>query len=218
MDKPRGLLVQTIPKWLVLLLGLGLFLGLGPRSFAWNDELGVLNQQESKLFQQGKYQQAIPVAEKLLSMARRELGPEDPDTVMILYNLAVLYDEMGDYAKAEPLYQQALQIRKKTRGPAHPDTADSLEGLGVLYVTMGDYARAEPLLEQALQIKRKALGPKHLGTATSLNHLADLYEKMGDSARAEPLFEQALKIRNALRSCLRMLRRAFAPSGGSWRF
>ena len=151
--------MQTVAQWLVLLLGLGFFLGWGPRSFAGNDELGVLDQQALKLFQQGKYQQAIPIVEKALAIVEKEKGPEDPDTAKTLNRLALLHGLTDDYAKAEPLFQRALQIREKVLGLENPDTATSLNELAGVYDHLGDYTKAEPLYQQALQIRKKALGP-----------------------------------------------------------
>jgi hypothetical protein len=63
MDKSRWLLAQTAAKGLVLLLALRLLLGECPRSLAQNDDAGLLNQQVLQLYQQGKYQEAVPIAE-----------------------------------------------------------------------------------------------------------------------------------------------------------
>ena len=49
------------------------------------------------------YQEAIPLAEQTVEVARRLRGPEHPDTAKSLGNLAGLYEYMRDYAKAEPL-------------------------------------------------------------------------------------------------------------------
>src|SRR5260370_771422 len=76
-----------------------------------DEEFKSLNQQVHKLFEQGKYQEAIPLAEKAVELARRVRGAEHPDTATSLNNLALLYRDMHEYAKAEPLYQEALRIR-----------------------------------------------------------------------------------------------------------
>ena len=195
MDKPRWLLVQMTAKGLAFLLVLGLFLGKGSQAFARDEDPGLLNQQVFKLYQQGKYQEAIPLAEKLLAIRKQTLGPDHPDTATSLGYLARLYKFMGDYGRAEPLYQQALQIRKKVLGPEHPDTAESLDNLAELYVEIGAYVQAEPLFHQALQIEKKVLGPEDPATATTFNNLANLYGYRGDYAKAEPLYQQALQIR-----------------------
>jgi tetratricopeptide (TPR) repeat protein len=66
----------------------------------------VLNQQVLRLYQEGKYQEALPIAEKLLAIRKRVLGSEHPDTAITLNDLAGLYDHMGNYARAEPLFKR----------------------------------------------------------------------------------------------------------------
>ena len=188
----RRLFARTLLAVLLYLLQ------LGPPLIAdeQNDlaKLSSLNKQHTELYQAGKFNDAIPVAQEFLELSEKALGPDHPDTAMALSNLALLYSSMGDYAKAEPLYQRALKIYEKALGPDHPDTARSLNNLAALYDSMGDYAKAEPLYQRALKITEKALGPDHPDTATALNNLAGLYRSMGDYAKAEPLYRRALKI------------------------
>ena len=53
-------------------------------------EADPLNRRVAKLFQAGKYQEAIPVAEQLLEISEKALDPEHPDTASSLDNLADL--------------------------------------------------------------------------------------------------------------------------------
>jgi tetratricopeptide (TPR) repeat protein len=194
MDKPRRLLVQRPAKWLVLLLGLDVFVGGCPRLFAQINDPVLMNQQVIKLYHEGKYPAAIAINETLLAILKKEVGPENPVTARSLNNLGELYRAMGDYAKAEPLYRQALQIYQKVFGLENPMTVTILNNLAELYRVMGDYPKAEPLDQQALQIRNKMLGSEHPDTAESLNNLACLYRDMGDYPKAEPLYRQALQI------------------------
>jgi tetratricopeptide (TPR) repeat protein len=177
------------------LLALGLLILACQASFAEDDDPKALNQQANQLIDQGKYQEAIPIAERALEVAKRTLGPEQPETVEALNNLGFVFKMIGAYAKAEPLYQEALRILQKVLGPEHPDTATSLNNLAELYQAMGEYAKAEALLQEALRIQQKVLGPEHPDTATSLNNLAELYQAMGEYAKAEALLQEALGIR-----------------------
>ena len=155
----------------------------------------ALNQQVVRLYRQGRYLEAIPIAERVLAISEKALGPEHHGTSQCLNNLAMLYSSMGAYAKAEPLLKRALAISEKALGPEHPGTGASLNSLAMLYSSMGAYAKAEPLFMRALAISEKALGPEHSDTGLSLNNLAGLYDSMGDYAKAEPLFKRALAIR-----------------------
>jgi hypothetical protein len=75
---------------LILFLGLELLIGGCQRTFAGNDP-GLLEKQTIHLFQQGKYQEAIAAAEKLLASREKELGPEDPKTVLERYSAALFF-------------------------------------------------------------------------------------------------------------------------------
>ena len=70
---------------------------------AEDDSPEELSGRIEQLSQQGKYKDAIPLAEKLVILTKRAKGDEDPDTATSLNNLAALYEDMGDYGKAEPL-------------------------------------------------------------------------------------------------------------------
>ena len=156
---------------------------------------GRLNQQALKLYEEGRYREAVPIAERALAIREKALGPEHPDVAASLNNLAELYKALGDYARAEPLYRRSLAIVEKALGPEQPDVATSLNNLAGLYRALGDYARAEPLYRRSLAIAEKALGPEQPDVATSLNNLAELYKALGDYAKAEPLYRRSLAIR-----------------------
>jgi tetratricopeptide (TPR) repeat protein len=158
-------------------------------------KLSSLNKKLVELYQAGKFNEAIPIAQEALELSKKALGPDHPQTAGALDTLARLYYFTGDYARAEPLYQRTLQIAEKALGPDHPDTATALSDLALLYRSTGNYTKAEPLYRRALEIKQKALGPDDPGTATTLNNLALLYRFTGDYDKAEPLYRRALEIK-----------------------
>jgi len=134
----------------------------GQRSSPYPPEVLEWQHQVDTLYQQGKYQEAAQIQEKVLAWTEQNLGPDHPDTASGLNNLAVLYRSQGGaYAKAEPLYLRALAINEKALGPDHPDTAASLNNLAYMYSAQGAYSKAEPLLLRALAIREKALGSNH---------------------------------------------------------
>src|SRR5271166_1764485 len=188
-------MARPLAKSPFVLLALGVWILACPASQSDDDEFTSLDQQVQTLFKQGKYQEAIPLAEKAVELAKRVYGPQHPNTATSLTNLGGLYKVIGEYAKAEPLLQEALRIRQKVLGPEHPATAGSLNNLALLYQAMGEYAKAEPLYQEALRICKKVRGPEHPDTAGSLNNLALLYQATGEYAKAEPLLQEALRIR-----------------------
>jgi len=153
-----------------------------------------INRQVVQLYGEGRYNEAVPLAELALAIREKNLGAEHTDVAMSLNNLALLYDVKGDYGRSEPLYRRALAIYEKVLGAGHPDVATALNNLASLYQLTGDYGRAEPLYKRALAINEKALGAEHTAVAQSLNNLAELYRTKGDYGRSEPLHQRALAI------------------------
>jgi tetratricopeptide (TPR) repeat protein len=184
-------MARPLAKSPFVLLALGLWILACPASQSDDDEFNLLNQQVQTLYKQGKYQEAIPVAEGAVEVAKRARGPEQPETADALNNFGLLFQKIGDHAKAEPLLQEALRIRQEVLGPEHSYTATSLNNLALLYQAMGEYVKAEPLLQEALQIRQKVLGPQHRETADSLVNLAWLEFDLGRIDEATALARQA---------------------------
>jgi tetratricopeptide (TPR) repeat protein len=78
------------------------------------EQAEILNQQATKLFKEGRYAEAISIAEKVLAITEKALGPEHPFVAQTLNNLAALYKALGDYAKAEALFKRAQAIKQKS--------------------------------------------------------------------------------------------------------
>ena len=157
-----------------------------------------LTKQAWELNEQGKYSEAIPLAQEALIIRQQVLGEEHADVANSLNNLGLLYQSMGRYQQAEPLLTQALEMLRRLLGNEHPSVATSLNNLGLLYQLMGRSQQAEPLYTEALEMRRRLLGNEHPSVATSLNNLAFLYKSMGRYQQAEPLLTQALKMSRRL--------------------
>jgi len=158
------------------------------------EEATRLEKAAQALYEQGKFQEAIPLAEQVLAIREKALGGAHPAVADSLNDLATFYWAQGLYARAEPLFGRALAIREKVLGPNHPDVAASLHNLALLYATQGLYARAEPLFGRALTIREKVLGPTHVDIVPTLTSLALTYKHQGMYARAEPLYVRSLAI------------------------
>ena len=158
------------------------------------DEAAALNQQVMQLYQQGRYADAVPLAQRALAAFESALGPEHPNVATSLGNLAALSLSLGRYAEAERLNKRALAIREKALGPEHPAVAGSLANLAEAYRALGRYAEAAASMQRALAIREKTLGPQHPNLARSLNNLAALHESQGRYAEAETMHKRALAI------------------------
>jgi CHAT domain-containing protein/Tfp pilus assembly protein PilF len=154
-----------------------------------------LYQEAGNLYDEGKYIDPLPLAERSLVIREEVLGKGHIDVAKSLNRLATLYFAQGNYQKAEPLYQRALGIRESLLGKKHPDVADSLNNLGSLYFNQGKYQQSEEMHKRALAIREKVLGKEHLDVTQSLINLGLIYYRQGNYNKAKPLYLRALIIR-----------------------
>src|SRR5262245_42906739 len=180
-------------QWLQTIAVLILLSGSAP-ALAQSDDLATLDRQIGQLHRAGKYDEAIPLAQRLVELTRTRFRKEPRAHANALGILGDLYREKGRYAEAEPLYKSAHSILEKELGPNDREVGQSLNRLGLLYWAQGRYAEAEPLYKRALAIDEKVLGPNHPTIGTLLNNLAVLHVRQGRYAEAEPLYERARAI------------------------
>ncbi|CUS11370.1 unnamed protein product, partial [Tuber aestivum] len=67
------------------------------------------------------------------------LGPDHPDTLTSLNNLAITLQTQGKYDESEALHRRALQRRRKVLGSDHPHTPSSLHNLAAVLGDQGKY-------------------------------------------------------------------------------
>ena len=138
----------------------------------------------------GDAAKAVLHLERALQLRKPLLGPEHPDTLASMHNLAIAYHDQGKMAEAEALQAQTLEIRKRVLGAEHPDTLMSMNRLGNVYLDQGKPAEAVALHAQNLEIRKRVLGAEHPDTLMSTNNLANAYRAQGKYAEAAALFAQ----------------------------
>jgi tetratricopeptide (TPR) repeat protein len=143
---------------------LSVYLGLiffGSAASFGADTWAGLNRQVTDMYQKRYYTKAIPVAEKALSLAEKQYGPESPETALSLNNLGMLYKHKKMYSKAEPLYKRSLAISEKIVGSKSPDLTVALNNLAMLYAEMGKWSEARHYSIRAMSILEKHYGVNH---------------------------------------------------------
>src|SRR5262249_60649712 len=103
-------------QWLQTIAVLILLSGSAP-ALAQSDELATLNRHIGQLYQAGKYDEAIPLAQRLVELTRTRFRKEHRARANALGILGDLYREKGRYAQAEPLYKSAHSMLEKELGP-----------------------------------------------------------------------------------------------------
>jgi tetratricopeptide (TPR) repeat protein len=168
-------LAKALECAVALLFSFFLLLSAHAGNAQQRDEAVLLDRKITQLYNEGRYSEAIPLAQRLLATEERALGPEHPAVANALRNLAILYSEQARFADSEQLYKRALAIQEKALGPNHLDVAITLNNLADLYKNEGRYPEAEGLYKQSLSVREGLLDADHPDIAESLRNLAVLY-------------------------------------------
>ncbi len=142
----------------------------------------------------GLYPQAQPLLEKALDTRKHVLGPENPDTLLSMADLATTLRREGQLTDAEKMLRQTLESQRLVIGPENPSTLSTMVDLATTLGEQGRPTEQEALLRQALAAQRRVLGPEQSDTLKSMNNLADTLGAEGNFSGAEELLRQTLEI------------------------
>lgn len=137
----------------------------------WKEQSGFGQQIFFHEFQQAS-EVALPLMERTVEKRKTELGPEHPDTLVSMNNLAWSYGTAGHHDRSGSLFQQLLSIQENKLGRQHSDTKITVAYLGRSYKDAGRIDEAIPLLEEAYKSSREFGGRDLVWEA-----LADAYLK-----------------------------------------
>ncbi|MFL6208119.1 MAG: TonB family protein [Pyrinomonadaceae bacterium] len=146
-----------------------------------------------QLYGQKKYDEALPLAERAVTLREKALGPDAPLLADTLSNLGALYLAKLDYERAEPAYKRALAIYDKSATESN-NVATVLDFLSLLRYVQRDYGQGERYAKRALALKEKRLGPDRIEVAHSLTNLIKLYEAQFETDKAQPLYLRVIEI------------------------
>jgi CHAT domain-containing protein/Tfp pilus assembly protein PilF len=161
------------------------------------DQLGraiKLNQQALELNFQGKFDEALPLAEEAVKLREDALGPTHLDVAASLNTLGLILHQQVKLVAARNRLERALEIRKRALDAVHPDVAESLTNLARVLYADGDFAEARKLLADALAIYERTSGRASPETAVTLTHFGIVQSQLGNLADAETQLETAVVI------------------------
>ncbi len=136
--------------------------------------------------------EAESMIRRALTIGEASLGPDHPDVVIRLANLASVLLDTNRLGEAEPLFRRALAIGEASYGPDHPTVSLRLNNLANLLRDTNRLSEAESHYRRALAIDEARSGSDHPDVAVDLTNLGGLLHKMNRLAEAEPLFRRAL--------------------------
>ena len=145
----------------------------------------------------GQLNEARDLRESIVKHYREKWGPEHPDTLSAMHNLAHSYAELRLYGKAEKQLKHVVEVRERVSGTELPDLLSTANLLANTQNKMGKYEEAERRSARTLEISKRRFGTENLHTLSALYHLSKAL--LGQSkfkeaesviAPATPVFEK----------------------------
>jgi len=142
----------------------------------------------------GLYAKSESLLRRSVEIRRRTLGPDHPDTLKSMFDLASVLNEDSKYSEADKLARQTLDIRRRVLGPQNRDTLEAMSRLAYVTQNEGRYAPAEKMDRDILAIAKRKFGPGDKLYQDTLTQLAIVFAYQGKFSDSESTFRELLKL------------------------
>lgn len=146
-------------------------------------------------FDARRYAEAVPLAEKVVTMTEQELGVEDKALVNPLANLGAAQFRLANMPAAETAYQRAVAIAEaRATGAADALLIRPLHGLGEVYLATKRFDAAAVTLDRAASLIRNLRGLYDESQLAVLPALIESYTSLQNFAAAEKEHQYAFRV------------------------
>ena len=121
------------------------------------DRVAVYNEFRTA-FDAHRYQDALPLATRLVELTQEQYGASDRALITPLANLGTTQYRLHDYKDAEDSYLRSVKIATDTGSNADRLLLRPLHGLGATYYATQQYEDASATLQRALDLSRNLDG------------------------------------------------------------
>jgi CHAT domain-containing protein/tetratricopeptide (TPR) repeat protein len=159
-----------------------------------SDGLAALDRQIIELHDAGKYAEALPLAQRLVTLTKARYGIVSAEHADALKRVAQNYVFQYRYSEAEPIYTRVLAIRTKVLGADDESVLSTIVDLAVLYRVTGRPQMGESSLREGLAQRERAVGHNHPSLVDALRELAETERSSQHYSEAEADLHRALAI------------------------
>lgn len=149
------------------------------------------------LVDEGRYEEAIPLAERLVELTEEELGI-GVEFGVALSNLGILQRRAGLYELSEESFLRSIDVIRDADGFYTDAVINPLIGLGVNFQASGAYFDAVTIFEEARTVSRRVHGLLNEGQIEILDHLSNTRIEMEQYAEADQHQLTALHLRERI--------------------
>jgi len=145
----------------------------------------------------GYPEKAIVLYGKALATYQSLLGPDDPESLACMNQLALAYQDAGQFDRAVVLFEDTLKLKRAKFGLEGFEVVNGTQNLARAYEAAGKLDRAVQLLEEVYRFKKSRLAPDDPELLTTMNNLGAAYQEAGKLDQAQTLFAKTLEIRKS---------------------
>ncbi|KAJ8130087.1 hypothetical protein O1611_g3542 [Lasiodiplodia mahajangana] len=138
----------------------------------------------------GNLKKAEDFFRQALSLRESVSGPEAPETLEVMGDLASVIERAGRLKEAELMFK-SLYKRYEAKDHDHPNTIAAAHNLGYCYHNQGRLIDAERMYKVALHPSETQLDSEDVGTLKTLSNLAATLDHQGRLDEAQSLYERA---------------------------
>ena len=152
------------------------------------------NEQFREAFDAKRYADALPLAERVVSLTEEQYGKDNRALVNPLTNLGTVQYRLKDYPAAEKEYQRSVEILEATAGTTDRQLLRPLQGLGAAHFAEQEWVDASVALKRAIDLSRNIDGLFNIEQLQILEPLIASYVKLDLQTEAEKEQQYALRV------------------------
>lgn len=141
------------------------------------DERANAYRQYREAFDARNYEQALPLAVRVVELTSNQFGNDEPELANPLTNLATTLYRLKRYGEAVDNYRRALTLLDQAGNPTDPRLVAPLHGLGATLRALERYEESIVPLKRAVDIVRNRDGLHAPAQLPILDALIDSFEK-----------------------------------------
>ncbi|MGI9229371.1 MAG: TonB family protein [Gammaproteobacteria bacterium] len=186
-------------RFITVLLSLILFISLPglaqdepPKELS--KELTKTYRAYNKAYAEGDAERAAELAKKVLTVAKRELGPDHSRIPILQINLAHILVLLHRLDEAEPLLLAAGAGLIKHNGKDDLNLTTVYENMAKVYASRKELDKSRKELDKAIAVLTSKHGPEHAGIADLMVQQAALDLAANNIEAAKKMYDKALTI------------------------
>lgn len=137
---------------------------------------------------------AQDMLEPVVEVRRRKWGSRDPDTLVALHQLALVYMEQSRLAEAEKACLELASTWRELRGDADTEYLRTRQFLANIHSRKGNRDLAAEIWTEVYKKQKEVLGPEHADTLSSMAELAFSHSERGNISQSYDLHVKFLHL------------------------